>query len=325
MSKHLELSKVKTSVKKRGKKSRHLLKASTVLKLMSARKLSSKHSPPRRQLWGKLIGDRMLGMIHGPRGGGKTFFVLSLAIAIAAGLEFLGHKPKRPSKVVMLDGEMGFRLMRERLRTVSKALGTPPPENLLLLNPDLFDGILPSLATAEGQAEIDALIDDDVDVIVVDNFSCWNRGGREDAEGWTAWNTWMLAHKRKGRTVIVVHHTGKNGEQRGTSKREDSLDFVIGLKPGDNEEFPDALSFDLTWTKSRHLKREQASRIRATLVDADDDKSRWVFDLPPSAKDRAAEARALSAEGLNQTQIAVRMGVNKSSVCRMLKGGGGRK
>lgn len=325
MSKHVDLPEVNESAKKSRKKSRHLLKASTVLKLMSARKLSGKHLPPRRRLWGKLIGDRMLGMIHGPRGGGKTFFVLSLAIAIAAGLRFLGHKPKRPSKVVMLDGEMGFRLMRERLKSVSKALGTLPPGNLLLLNPDLFDGILPSLATQEGQADIDALIDDDVDVIIVDNFSCWNRGGREDAEGWTAWNTWMLAHKRKGRTVIVVHHTGKNGDQRGTSKREDSLDFVIGLKPGDNAEFPDALSFDLTWTKSRHLKREQASRIRATLVDADDEKSRWVFDVPPSAKDRVAEARALSAEGLNQTQVAERMGVNKGTVSRMLKRADGSK
>ena len=276
MSKHGDLPRVKKSAKKSGKNSRHVLKASKVLKLMSALRLSAKHSAPRRRMWGKLICDRMLGMIHGPRGGGKTFFVLSLAIAIAGGLEFLGHKPKRPSKVVMLDGEMGFRLMRERLKTVSKALGTRPPENLLLLNPDLFDGILPSLATAEGQAEIDALIEDDVDLIIVDNFSCWNRGGREDAEGWSAWNTWMLAHKRRGRTVIVVHHTGKNGDQRGTSKREDSLDFVIGLKPGDNSESPDALSFDLTWTKSRHLKREQASRIRATLVDADAGNSHWV-------------------------------------------------
>ena len=319
MSKHVDLSKVKKSAKKSGRNSHHLLKASTVLKLMSARKLSDKHSPPRRHLWGKLIGDRMLGMIHGPRGGGKTFFVLSLAVAIANGLEFLGHKPKRPSKVVMLDGEMGFRLMRERLKTVSKALGTLPPKSLLLLNPDLFDGILPSLATSDGQAAIDALIDNDVGVIIVDNFSCWNRGGREDAEGWTAWNTWLLAHKRAGRTVIVVHHTGKNGDQRGTSAREDSLDFVIGLKPGNNKEFPDALSFNLEWTKSRHLKREQASAIRATLVDADGKKSCWVFDRPPSAKDREAEARALSAQGLNQVQIAERMEVNKSTVSRMLK------
>ena len=151
-------------------------------------------------------------------------------------------------------------------------------------------------------------------------------GGREDAEGWTAWNTWLLAQKRKGRTVIVVHHTGKNGDQRGTSKREDSLDFVIGLKPGDNEEFPNALSFNLEWTKSRHLKREQASRIRATLISADENESsRWVYDAPPSPQDRVAEARALSAGGLNQTQIAERLGVNKSSVCRMLKGGGGHK
>jgi hypothetical protein len=302
---------------------RRLLKPSTVLQLMSARTLARTSTRKGRRLWGKLIYDRMLGMVHGPRGGGKTFFMLSLAISIAAGLKYLGQGPGTKCKVVMLDGEMGFRLMRERLKVVSAALGTKPPSNLLLLNPDLFDGLLPSLATEEGQAAIEAALPEDVDLIIVDNFSCWNRGGREDADGWGIWNSWLLDQKRRGRTVILVHHTGKSGDQRGTSKREDSLDFVIALKPRVDPERPGDLGFDLEWTKSRHLTRSAALPIRAALR-AEEDGLTWTFDRPPSVADRTALARQLSAENLNQTEIAERLGVNKSTVSRMLRGGDGK-
>jgi len=298
---------------------RYKLKATIVLELMSARRLVRTKATNGRRHWGRLILDRMLGMIHGPRGSGKTFFVLSLAVAIASGHRFLGHKPSSPRKVVMLDGEMGFRLMRERLKTVCAALEVSPPSNLLLLNPDLFDGLLPSLATEAGQAQIEEVLPDDVDVIIVDNFSCWNRGGREDADGWAPWNTWLLSQKRRGRTVILVHHAGKNGDQRGTSRREDSLDFVIGLKPGLNAAHPDALSFDLAWTKSRHLKREAASRIRATLFSESGEEPKWVHDEPPSAQDRAADVRKLSAQGLMPGAIAEKLGIHKSTVSRALK------
>ena len=138
-------------IPKQRKRHRHLLKPSTVLRLMSARTLARTSTRRGRRLWGKLIYDRMLGMVHGPRGGGKTFFMLSLAISIAAGLKYLGHGPRKKCNVVMLDGEMGFRLMRERLKVVSAALGTRPPSNLLLLNPDLFDGLLPSWQPKKGK------------------------------------------------------------------------------------------------------------------------------------------------------------------------------
>ena len=35
---------------------------------------------------------------------------------------------------------------------------------------------------------------------------------------------WLLRLRRRGVSVLVVHHAGKNGDQRGISKREDLLD-----------------------------------------------------------------------------------------------------
>lgn len=38
------------------------------------------------------------------------------------------------------------------------------------------------------------------------------------------------SHRRAGRSIVLVHHAGKGGAQRGTSKREDVLDTVIALR-----------------------------------------------------------------------------------------------
>jgi hypothetical protein len=41
---------------------------------------------------------------------------------------------------------------------------------------------------------------------------------------------WLLRLRRKGIAVLLVHHAGVNGRQRGTSRREDALDTVIALR-----------------------------------------------------------------------------------------------
>ena len=57
------------------------------------------------------------------------------------------------------------------------------------------------------------------------------RTGREnEAEGWLPVQDWALGHRRAGRSVLFIHHAGKGGLQRGTSRREDVLDTVIGLR-----------------------------------------------------------------------------------------------
>jgi hypothetical protein len=39
-----------------------------------------------------------------------------------------------------------------------------------------------------------------------------------------------LLLRRQGKSVFLLHHDGKGGQQRGTSKKEDVLDTVISLR-----------------------------------------------------------------------------------------------
>ena len=53
------------------------------------------------------------------------------------------------------------------------------------------------------------------------------QGQREsDADGWTTMQQWLLRLRRRGVSVLVVHHAGKNGEQRGISNREDVARYL---------------------------------------------------------------------------------------------------
>jgi len=296
------------------------LQASETLSLMRGDKLLQFKTRRPHRHWGDLITSSMTGMLYGPRGAGKTYAVLGLAAAMATGLPFLGLAPSRPRKVVILDGEMGSVLMKRRLRELRNSLGASSLGNLLLLTPDMYTRPLPSLSTKAGQDAIDALLPEDTDVIIIDNISSWNIGGTEDADGWGSWGEWLLRHKNRGRTVILVHHAGKRGQQRGTSRREDALDFVIALRPEVDPQHVDALCFSMVWEKLRAVGKQSAPALRVTRVEPTEGAPKWRYKVLASQDERVAQALALRREGLSTRKIGERMKVDASTVSRWLKG-----
>ena len=195
-----------------------------------------------------------LTMVFAGRGIGKTHFALGVAIAVATGGSFLDWKANKPRKVLYLDGEMSGTSMQGR---IALHLGeTAPMEGYLrVFTPDLMDDKshqMPDLATLDGQLEIDGLIQDDTELIIVDNLSCWCRTGREnDSDSWHPIAEWILSLRRMGKAVLLVHHAGKGGLQRGTSKKEDLLDAVIGLSRPQDYEAGQGARFMVEFTKGR--------------------------------------------------------------------------
>src|SRR5262249_59995012 len=56
-----------------------------------------------------------------------------------------------------------------------------------------------------------------------DNVSTLTSGGKEnEAESWLPIQQWVLSLRRRGISVLVIHHAGRNGEQRGRSEEHTS-------------------------------------------------------------------------------------------------------
>ena len=77
---------------------------------------------------------------------------------------------------------------------------------------------------------IEEAIQPGVRLLVLDNLSTLLRNGVEnEAQSWQPTQDWLLRLRRKGITTMAVHHSGKSGDQRGTSKRLDVANTVLNL------------------------------------------------------------------------------------------------
>lgn len=258
-----------------------------------------------------------LCMIFAARGIGKTHFALSVAYAVATGGTFAKWSAPRPAKVLYLDGELPGGVMQQRLLMHCPDV-EPEPGFLRIFTPDLLpeDRLMPDLCTLEGQASIDHMIQD-AELVFVDNLSCWARSGREnEAESWLPIADWILSLRRRGIAVVLVHHAGKGGQQRGTSKREDLLDVVIGLsRPKDYDPTQGAV-FVAEFSKARNLTGADAESLELQLG-GDDDRAVWLYrTVEVSTYERVVE---LAKEGLSQSEIANELELNKSNVSRHLR------
>ena len=275
--------------------------------------------PPRETLLHPWLQSQSLSMLYAWRGVGKTHTALGIAWAVASGGEFLGWSAAKPAPVLYLDGEMPGAALQERLRAIHGASSTqPPPGTLRFITPDLQpDGLMPNLASAEGQTEINAALGD-ASLIIVDNLSCLARGGIEnDAESWSFIASWALRMRAAGRAVLFIHHAGKGGAQRGTSKREDLLDTVISLRrPGDYA--PDqGARFAVHFEKARALFGQDVEPFEAALTTGADGRQKWTL----TASEEAGESKMIELAnlGLSQTDIARELGCHKSTVCLTLQ------
>jgi hypothetical protein len=285
------------------------------LKALNGAELLRAEFPPRSLMLAPWLPEKGLAMIFAPRGVGKTWVALSIAHAIASGGNFLRWRAPQPRRVLYIDGEMPAVTLQERYGTVVVASKTDAlAENFRLVAADFQPDGLPDLADAEAQRFYDLTIAD-ADLIIVDNLSTIARGLREnEADSFGPVQSWMLAQRAAGRSVLAVHHAGKGGGQRGTSRKEDTLDTVISLTRPPGYEANEGARFEVRFTKSRGFYGEDAEPFEARFADGAWSTSEIVAD------DSDAALAAWRVEGLSIRQIAERSGLSKSAVDRRLKG-----
>jgi putative DNA primase/helicase len=277
--------------------------------------LISMDVPVREMLLDPILPAKGLMMIHARRGGSKTFLSLAMALAVAAGTNLLRWSAPKARRVLYVDGEMTIVDLQRRVAALKAGIGADiPNDHFPLLAADHTD--IPNLAAEAGQRALDPLLDG-IDLVIVDNIStlCWS-GSDNDAASWSSMQEWLLRLRRRGIAVLLMHHSGKGGQQRGTSRREDVLDTVIGLRRPEDYQPSEGARFEVHIEKSRGHIGDAGKPFEASLVSTPDGQGlMWsTRDLTPDHLDQAA---ALFRNGVTVRAVAAQLGIDKSRAGRL--------
>jgi putative DNA primase/helicase len=116
--------------------------------------------------------------------------------------------------------------------------------------------------------------------------------------------------------VLLVHHSGKSREQRGTSRREDVLDTVLGLRRPEDYQPRQGARFEVHVEKSRAYFGDAGRPFEASLVSMPGGRGfTWsARDLKPG---HLEEAAALFRDGATVRAAAAQLGIARSRAGRL--------
>lgn len=274
--------------------------------------------PKREMLMSQWLPQPGIAMIFARAGHAKTYLALSIAYAVARGEDLMGWKCERPGRVLYIDGEMPGGYLKERLAMYGKA----PKGTIVIVCRDTFNlqrKMMPDLGTPEGRRVIDGIIKKvKPDLIILDSLTTLVRTGEESsAEDWLPVQDWLMKHRWRGRSMLVIHHAGKSGDQRGTSKRMDTPETVIKLtKRTDVEMEEDESAFELMFGKGRELfgGAEEPMMLRLSIK-----KGRVAWTHTLVRNEMRERIREMLDGGMKGTAIAKEFKISPARVSQIKK------
>lgn len=265
-----------------------------------------KEFPPREIMLAPWLTKQSLSMIYAWRGIGKSWLALGIGYALSCGGSIIGWKANERRRVLYIDGELPAPTLQHRLSLIVNSFDQEPMEDgFRILTPDLQPrGVMPNLSSRYGQEVIDQYAEDR-DLIVVDNLATLCRNGKEnEGESWLPVQEWALRHRSQGRSVLFIHHSGKGGQQRGTSRREDVLDTVISLRRPPDYEASESTKFELHFEKTRNLSGDEAQPLEIELKSYG---SKIYWNYKTAELGIIDRIEALASDGASREEIAAEL------------------
>lgn len=202
-----------------------------------------------------ILREQDIQLIYAPAGVGKTHLAMNMAYAISTGGSFLCFKAPSPRRVLYVDGEMPEIQLQERLASIflgNKDKPVPDDTHFQLLISTGQEFGLPYLDDTRGQELLHPFFDR-AEVIFLDNLSTLTAIAEQDAKTWLPIQELLVRLRRQGKTVVLIHHSGKNGDFRGTSRAIAILDTVIHLCHPKDYEMREGLRFEMRFQKARSV------------------------------------------------------------------------
>ena len=253
--------------------------------ITSTELLGKKVKMPKAILW-PWLREKSLNMIYAERGVGKSWLGMMIAVAVTRedykDVTIGEWHVKNPCGCLFIDGEMGQFDLQDRFRQIAEPLGKESRRFPLVTFsvPDYTEEQQESvnLNGPQWQDRIYKYLmrNRNIRLLILDNLSSLCAGREENDNRETSLlNQWFIKLRAAGITLIIVHHEGKGGGQRGASSLEDPLNNSIRLtKPKDWKQGGGAY-FRAEFTKARNDPGGEGYRGFAVRIVEHEDSNKW--------------------------------------------------
>jgi KaiC/GvpD/RAD55 family RecA-like ATPase len=280
------------------------------------------------------LSEGSLTLIYGPRGVGKTWLCLLVAITLTReeieNLEIGTWQPKHKTGVLYVDGEMNNWELQDSIKSLSLPLSPEDKKNplMILSAHDYVERGERSLTLAEKQMQeaIYKILQENkqIKILILDNAAALTPGLRENIkDDWDPVNQWLISLRHLGVATILIHHAGKGGQQRGTSGREDAMDTIIKMDyPKKYDQSQDYAWFKIAFEKSRNLQPgDSKKQFTLRIVEHPDGGLTWQEEEEAGGKKDGEEKQkqilaAIVKNGTNK-DISKAFGITEGRVSQL--------
>ena len=195
--------------------------------------------PPKKFIIENLLFDKSFNFVVGPKGTGKSEFVIGMCVAISRGHSFLGREIPWCYPVVYIDAEMYPTDPIDREKPYLDRWGEAPDNYFHMLNFSFQDKQqFPDLASEHMQKLIKDYLEKvekltgKKPLLVLDNLRSLSSYKENDSDAWYPIGKFLFKLRGSGFPSIVVDHMGKMSPgPRGSSSKTDWADLVLVLSP----------------------------------------------------------------------------------------------
>ena len=227
--------------------------------------------PPKTFIIEDLLFDKSFNFIVGPKGTGKSEFVIGMCVAITRGHSFLGKSIPYCYPVVYIDAEMYPTDPIDREAPYLKKWGDHPDNYFHMLNFSFQDKQqFPDLVSEHGQQLIKNYLikveklTNKKPLLILDNLRSLSSYKENDSDAWYPIGKFLFKLRGSGFSSIIIDHMGKAAPgPRGSSSKTDWADLVLILTPEKREKGSKVMKVKIVFDKARGLRPDQTDEFFA--------------------------------------------------------------
>lgn len=251
--------------------------------VVSLEKLSEMEFPAQEYVLDPIVKRGHFIVWHGERKCSKSWTASDLLACIGAG-ESMGTRffAPSPSTVTLVDAELMMDESKYRLQATGGLYSntTNLYRNFKLISLRGRDQGFDFLNERDQDWLIDQITESKI--VVLDNYGTLTQDYSEGAKPWRKFLKGIRKITDLGIAVILVHHTNKQGQLRGTQKIADDADLVISLKRPEKWNKMDNI-VELHFEAARHLHGKQLMPLSIKYYEEDGVFKRDIQTIDPES------------------------------------------